>query len=52
VGGEAAPSYETDGVDFFAEGALPPLSLTRVMPAQIALMFEHYRNPEKPTTFD
>ena len=51
-GGEATPSYETDGVGFFNEDALPPLSLTRVMPAQIALMFEHYRNPGKPTTFD
>jgi len=51
-GGEATPSYETDGVGFFDEHALPPLSLTRVMPAQIALMFEHYRNPGKPTTFD
>jgi len=52
VGGEPAPSYETDGVGFFAEDALPPLSLTRVMPAQIALMFDHYRHPERPTTFD
>ncbi len=52
LGGEAKSSYETDGVGFFDENALPPLSLTRVMPAQIALMFEHYRNPAKPTTFD
>lgn len=52
VGGEATSSYETDGAGFFAEDALPPLSLTRVMPAQIALMFEHYRHPERPTTFD
>ena len=52
VGGEAASSYETDGSGFFAEDALPPLSLTRVMPAQIALMFEHYRHPDRPATFD
>jgi ADP-ribose pyrophosphatase YjhB (NUDIX family) len=52
VGGQATPSYETDGVGFFSEDSLPPLSLTRVMPAQIALMFEHYRHPEMPTTFD
>ena len=52
VGGEAAASYETDGAGFFAEDALPPLSRTRVMPAQIALMFEHSRHPERPTTFD
>jgi len=52
VGGKAASSYETDGVGFFNEDALPPLSLTRAMPEQIALMFEHYRHPERPTTFD
>jgi hypothetical protein len=52
VGGKAAPSFETDGVGFFAADALPPLSLTRVMPAQIELMFEHYRHPELPTVFD
>jgi ADP-ribose pyrophosphatase YjhB (NUDIX family) len=52
VGGEAASSYETEGADFFSEDSLPPLSLTRVMPAQIALMFEHYRDSDKPTTFD
>ena len=52
VGGEATSSYETQGAGFFAENALPALSLTRVMPAQIALMFEHYRHPELPTTFD
>ncbi len=52
VGGQAASSYETVEAGFFSEDELPPLSLTRVVPAQIALMFEHYRNPEKPTTFD
>jgi len=52
VGGKATQSYETDGVGFFAGDALPPLSLTRVVPAQIALMFEHHRRPEIPTTFD
>jgi ADP-ribose pyrophosphatase YjhB (NUDIX family) len=52
VGGQATPSYETDGVGFFSEDALPPLSLTRVMPDQIALMFEHHRHPGMPTTYD
>jgi ADP-ribose pyrophosphatase YjhB (NUDIX family) len=52
VGGEASSSYETEGVGFFEEHSLPPLSLTRVMPAQIALMFEHYRDRDKPTIFD
>ncbi|MBL0159007.1 MAG: NUDIX hydrolase [Bryobacterales bacterium] len=52
VGGAAAHSVETDGVDFFAEDEIPPLSLTRVTPAQIRHMFEHHRHPEWPTSFD
>lgn len=52
AGGAAAHSVETDGVDFFAEDEIPPLSLTRVTPAQIRHMFEHHRHPEWPTSFD
>lgn len=52
LGGEAKESIETAGVDWFAEDALPPLSLPRVLPEQIARMFEHYRHPEWPTDFD
>ena len=52
LGGEAMNSVETDGVGFFREDELPPLSLTRTMPSQIARMFEHYRNPDLPTDFD
>jgi ADP-ribose pyrophosphatase YjhB (NUDIX family) len=52
IGGEATHSYETDGVGFFAEDDLPPLSITRNTLAQIARMFEHYRHPEWPTDFD
>ena len=52
TGGEAAFSNETNSVGFFAENELPPLSLTRVMPAQIHLMFEHYRKPALPSLFD
>src|SRR5580698_8556101 len=51
-GGNATESVETNGVDFFAEGKLPPLSLTRVIESQIHHMFEHYRNPALPTSFD
>jgi ADP-ribose pyrophosphatase YjhB (NUDIX family) len=51
-GGTAAESVETSGVDFFAEGNLPPLSLTRVIEPQIHHMFEHHRNPALPTSFD
>jgi ADP-ribose pyrophosphatase YjhB (NUDIX family) len=48
-----SPSYlETDGVDFFRPDALPPLSLGRVTPRQIARFFEHARHPEWPADFD
>jgi ADP-ribose pyrophosphatase YjhB (NUDIX family) len=52
LGGAATPSSETEAVGFFRADALPELSLTRVMPAQIARLFEHYRNPNWPTDFD
>ncbi len=52
LGGAAAHSNETDGVDFFAEDRLPPLSLTRICPEQIALMFRHHRDPSLRTEFD
>jgi ADP-ribose pyrophosphatase YjhB (NUDIX family) len=52
VGGEATTSVETDDVGFFAEDALPPLSIGRVTEAQIHRFFEHHRHPELPTEFD
>jgi ADP-ribose pyrophosphatase YjhB (NUDIX family) len=52
LGGEATHSYETDGVEFFAEHELPPLSLPRVTPEEIALLFQHQREPQLPTAFD
>ena len=53
TGGEAvAPNLETGGVEFFAEDALPELSISRVTPAEIHMLFEHYRHPERPTEFD
>ena len=51
-GGTASTSIETTAVDFFAEDNIPPLSLSRVTPVQIRHMFDHYRNPEWPTSFD
>jgi ADP-ribose pyrophosphatase YjhB (NUDIX family) len=52
IGGRATTSSETEAVEFFREDALPELSLMRVMPAQIARLFAHYRHPEWPTDFD
>lgn len=52
TGGTARPSIETTAVDFFDESNLPPLSVQRVTQVQIRHMFEHYRHPERPTSFD
>lgn len=45
-------NIETDGVGFFARYAIPPLSETRVMPAQIDRLFELHAIPTAPTEFD
>jgi ADP-ribose pyrophosphatase YjhB (NUDIX family) len=52
AGGEPRASGETDGVGFFAEDDLPPLSLTRVTPEEIHRAFEHHRRRESATEFD
>ncbi len=52
TGGTATESYETTGVEFFAEDSIPALSISRTLPFQIARMFEHHRNRDLPTDFD
>lgn len=52
VSGAQATSEETTAVGFFAEDALPPLSLGRVTEAQVRRMFEHARDASLPTDFD
>jgi ADP-ribose pyrophosphatase YjhB (NUDIX family) len=52
VGGTAQTSMETTAVEFFAEDALPALSLSRVTPVQVQHMFGHWRHPEWPTSYD
>lgn len=52
VGGNAKSSHETADAQFFPLQQLPPLSLLRVTPTQIAHLFEHLRHPELPTSFD
>jgi len=56
TGGEARGSYETDAVGFFDPGDLPPMSLGRSTPRQVARMCEHWldyvRNRSRPTEFD
>jgi len=52
TGGAPQDSHETADAQFFTEDHLPPLSLMRVTPPQIAHMFAHLRHPELPTSFD
>jgi ADP-ribose pyrophosphatase YjhB (NUDIX family) len=52
TGGEARDSNETSGAAFFREDEILELSEGRVTRAQIARLFEHYRNPGLPTDFD
>jgi ADP-ribose pyrophosphatase YjhB (NUDIX family) len=52
LGGEPSDSHETGGADFFAEDAIPDLSISRVTPKEIAQLFDHHRHPEWPTEFD
>lgn len=52
IGGEARPSSETSDARFFAEHALPELSVSRVTESQIRRMFDHRRDPGLATDFD
>lgn len=52
TGGEAKISNETSEVGFFGEDEIPPLSLTRLMPDELARVFEHHRKPAMPTDFE
>ncbi len=55
VGGGAhahGDGIEIDAVAFFRRDELPPLSLTRILPRQIARCFAHYEEPQLPTEFD
>ncbi len=52
IGGSPSRSLETDDVAFFPEDELPELSISRVTPAQVARLFEHYRHPDWLTDFD
>ena len=52
TGGSPATSSETDGVEFFPLSALPELSRGRVLPQQIARLYQHRLQPALPTDFD
>ena len=53
LGGEAQTSMETSEVGFFGEDEIPEdLSISRILPEQIKLCFEHHRDVDLPTVFD
>jgi ADP-ribose pyrophosphatase YjhB (NUDIX family) len=52
VGGAPATSHEIQDIGFFAEDEIRELSLTRIVPSQVARMFEHLRQPDLPADFD
>ncbi|PSL41777.1 ADP-ribose pyrophosphatase YjhB (NUDIX family) [Planomicrobium soli] len=52
VAGKAEIGIETKDVQFFSENNLPELSLARNTEAQIQLLFEFSRDPQKETVFD
>ena len=52
LGGTLGESDETSEAGFFDEAELPPLSMGRVTPDQIARMFAHLEHPDWPTDFD
>jgi len=52
TGGRAKTSSETEQVEFFSESDLPELSITKILPKQIAKMFEYYQQDELTTYFD
>ena len=52
TGGQATTSFETEQVEFFEESDLPELSITKILPEQIAKMFEYHRQAALPVYFD
>ena len=52
TGGQCRPGVETSDAGFFAADEIPPLSRMRILPEQVAQMFEYAAHPEWPTYFD
>ncbi|WP_130860518.1 NUDIX hydrolase [Gracilibacillus phocaeensis] len=52
VGGETKQGLETSDVGFFAEEQLPPLSVGRNTESQLRMIFDYWRDPERPAYFD
>ncbi|HZL42396.1 MAG TPA: NUDIX hydrolase [Verrucomicrobiae bacterium] len=52
LSGEAKPGADIQAVGFFGEKEIPALSLTRITMGQLAMLFEHHKNPDQPAGFD
>jgi ADP-ribose pyrophosphatase YjhB (NUDIX family) len=52
TGGRPSTSIETTASGFFTDDQLPDLSTGRVTASQIARLFQHLRDPDRPTDFD
>jgi ADP-ribose pyrophosphatase YjhB (NUDIX family) len=52
TGGRFDTAFDILDKGFFAKDKIPPLSTSRVLPEQIALMFDYLRDPEKAPVFD
>ncbi|WP_340372855.1 NUDIX hydrolase [Peribacillus sp. FSL E2-0218] len=52
IGGQPREGVETSAVGFFAENALPVLSIERNTQAQIDMAFKSVRKPDRPIYFD
>ncbi len=52
VGGTTTAAFDILDIGFFAQDAIPELSLDRVLPTQINLMFEYLDNPNKEAIID
>jgi len=52
VSGEPMINIEISEIDFFDLDNLPNLSESRVLPEDIAMMFEHYKNPNLAVSVD
>jgi len=52
IGGEFSETFDILDKGFFSLDSLPPLSLDRILPEQINLMFELRNNPSAPVYLD
>jgi ADP-ribose pyrophosphatase YjhB (NUDIX family) len=52
TGGSLSTAFDILDKGFFNRNSIPPLSLSRVLPEQVALMFDFLDNPGKIPVFD